>query len=293
MKQAILITSYKNFSHLIDLIAYFKSGFNIYIHIDAKSKPNHDVLDKINAFSQVNLLSRRYSINWGGVNLLKSILLLADHALKDAENCYFHMISGDDWPLIGQAQFEDRFVSNTTQDYLSYFKLPDDRWKGGGLNRIQYYHFYDKFNVKSQKIFVHGPLLIQRLFRLRRRLPSIFKNFFGGSNYWSLTRESLDYVTSFTRDHPDILNRMNYTFAADEIYFQTVLLNSKLAYKIVNDNLRYICWEYRNGSSPAFLDISDFEKIQQGNHIFARKFDQRISSALKEKITKELLNAAS
>lgn len=37
MKQAILITAYKNYHHLEEIIAFFDDDFEIYIHIDRKS----------------------------------------------------------------------------------------------------------------------------------------------------------------------------------------------------------------------------------------------------------------
>lgn len=78
---------------------------------------------------------------------------------------------------------------------------------------------------------------------------------------------------------------MNYTLASDEIFFQTILVNSKYLKSISNKNLRYVDWELRNGSSPAFLDLSDYDKIILSEKIFARKFNN-ISEALLEKLIK-------
>ena len=83
MKQAILITAYNNFQHLIDIIHFFPSNiFELYIHIDKKSKLNLESVKNINV-KNVKLLSRRYKVRWGGLNLLKCILLLAEEALKN------------------------------------------------------------------------------------------------------------------------------------------------------------------------------------------------------------------
>lgn len=38
MKHALLITAYKNFEHLIDIINFYSKDIEIYIHIDKKSK---------------------------------------------------------------------------------------------------------------------------------------------------------------------------------------------------------------------------------------------------------------
>jgi hypothetical protein len=48
----------------------------------------------------------------------------------------------------------------------------------------------------------------------------------------------------------------------------------------MNDNLRLIEWENRNGNSPANLDGSDYEKIVNCDKLFARKFAYPISESL-------------
>lgn len=71
------------------------------------------------------------------------------------------------------------------------------------------------------------------------------------------------------------MKTMQFTFCSEEIYFQTVLLNSEHAKNIVNDCLRYIDWSSGRGGYPAFLDVTDYEKIKTSNNIFARKFREQ------------------
>ena len=68
-------------------------------------------------------------------------------------------------------------------------------------------------------------------------------------------------------------------------FFSNNIGNSNYLKSISNKNLRYVDWELRNGSSPAFLDISDYDKIILSEKIFARKFNN-ISEALLEKLIK-------
>lgn len=53
---------------------------------------------------------------------------------------------------------------------------------------------------------------------------------------------------------------MKYCDASDEIYFQTILLNSPYKDICVNDNLRYINWS-KDREGPAILVEDDFEEI--------------------------------
>jgi hypothetical protein len=89
-------------------------------------------------------------------------------------------------------------------------------------------------------------------------------------------------VVDFTNNNDNVMKRFKYTYVSDEIYFQTVLLNSMIAGDtIVNDNLRYIDWSSKKRGLPAFLDITDYEKIKLSNKIFARKFHEVDSDELK------------
>ncbi|WP_295841608.1 hypothetical protein [uncultured Apibacter sp.] len=44
-------------------------------------------------------------------------------------------------------------------------------------------------------------------------------------------------------------------------FFSNNIGNSNYLKSISNKNLSYVDWELRNGSSPAFLDLSDYDKI--------------------------------
>ena len=89
MKQAILITAYKDIELLKTLVNSFNDNFNIYIHIDKKtSYLTHDI-NLIKAKFNVKVIDSIYKINWGGFNHLRAILHLAKKALLDNENHFF------------------------------------------------------------------------------------------------------------------------------------------------------------------------------------------------------------
>ena len=46
MKQAILITAYKHFDHLYDIVTYFDDRFAIYMHIDKKTVVKANVIKR-------------------------------------------------------------------------------------------------------------------------------------------------------------------------------------------------------------------------------------------------------
>jgi len=278
--QAILITAYKNVNQINDIINFLGKDFNFYIHIDKKSTMD---ISKIRDSKNIHVCNE-YIVNWGSFNHLKAILLLSKIALKNKKNKYFHLITGQDFPVKPKEYFF--YDLDISKDYLQYFKLPIKQWNdGGGIYRFEHYNFFEYFDYKK----VTGKLIItfikdlQKILRIKRKLT--IKNFFnvlyGGGTYWSLTRNSLQYVLDFGDKNPEILNSLQFTFCAEELYFQSVLLNSNLHENIVNDNLRYVDWTSGRGGYPAFLDETDYEKIIDTKILFARKFHEISSNGLK------------
>lgn len=284
MKQAILITAYKEESSLIDIVDFFGSDYNFYIHFDRKVRIDLSVLqERKNVF-----VSKKYRVNWGGVNHLKAILLLVDIALKNPENAFFHLITAEDFPVKSINYFE---ALDSTKNYLDFFELPTPFWESGGMDRIDYYNFFDLLNAKKTiHAKVLGKLLsYQRKLGLKRKYPNEFLQLklYGGSTYWSLNRAALDYVLQFDCNKK-IIKRFRHTFCAEEIYFQTILLNSPHAGSIENDDLRYIDWESGRRGYPAFLDETDFESLIASNKLFARKIDK--SNTLKMMLINHVSN---
>ena len=286
MKQAILITAYKNYHHLEGIINFFDTNFEIYIHIDKKSVISNMELNNLKSYETVKLVVKKYKVNWGGFNHLKSILYLIEEALKNDNIGYFHLISGHDFPTKKKAYFLD-FFNNTDKEYLEYCNIPNvGAADNGNMDRIKYYNFYDVWNSKvpRESEMIRRCIKIQKRLCLERNVSSKMPKLYAGSTWWSLSRNCISYVMDFTEKNNFFLNRFKYTLCSEEFYFQTIIMNSDFSNKVTNDNLRHIDWKTRNGNNPAILDESDFEKLRQTNAIFARKFDYPQSIDLLNKI---------
>ena len=287
MKQAILITAYKNYFHLEEIIRFFDDDFQIYIHLDKKSIISESELQQLLAYPNVKSIRQIYKVNWGGINHLKSIIHLLDFASEDSENFYFHLISGHDYPIKNLKQFKDFFQENQELSFLEYFKVPFDGWgNSGGLDRLVYYNFFDVFDYKdnSQINWINKVLVYQKRLKIKRSFPAWFPPVYGGSTWWSLNKNAAEYIKQFQTQHPGYLKRFRHTLCSEEFYFQTILMNSSLNETIRNKNLRYIDWTPRNGNNPAILDSTDFAKLKSSNAFFARKFEFPISKELLNKL---------
>lgn len=286
MKQAILITAYKNFFHLKEIIEFFDENFELYIHIDRKSKISKKELISLRSYDIVKLVSQKYKVNWGGFNHLKSILFLTEEALKNHEILYFHLISGHDFPIKSKNYFL-KFFENKKNEFINYFEVPKKGWANNdGMDRIEYFNFYDLLDAKNikQNRWIKRLLNLQKKLGIKRSISSEILKLYGGSTWWTLSKECAEYVIKFTKENKAFLNRFKYTLCSEEFYFQTIIMNSDFATKVSKNSLRYIDWSYRNGNRPAILDESDYDKLIKTDAVFARKFEYPNSKDVMEKI---------
>lgn len=288
MKQGLLITAYKNIQHLKHIINHFDDNFSFYIHIDKKSTVTDDELDKIKKDKKKIFISRAYTTNWGGVNHLKCTLLLLKEALLDKDIEYIHLISGHDFPIKPASYFTTFLQKHKGKQFIEQFPMPAKVWENGGMDRLEYYNFHDIIDSKEKYGWLNHKLIsLQKKIGFKRRLNFGNCDLHGGSTWWSLSYDCCEYIYNFTIKNPTFLKQFNYTFCAEEIFFQTIIMNSPFKDLVINNNLRHIVWEFRNGNIPAVLDESDFNEMMHSKQLFARRFEYPVSEGIIHKLIKE------
>ena len=100
---------------------------------------------------------------------------------------------------------------------------------------------------------------------------------YGGSVYSSLQH---DFVTWMLSDATStkLLNSLKHTACAEEVYFQTVLMNSPFKGKVIGKPLRYVDWSVI--PAPKYLTEEDYTSIVESESLFCRKVDSRLSDRL-------------
>jgi len=93
----------------------------------------------------------------------------------------------------------------------------------------------------------------------------------------------VSYVYNFILQNKGFLKHFEHVLFPDELFFQTILLNSPLKEALANENLRLIDFS-SNKAHPAFLVESDFERIKASPKLFARKFDPSQDAIILDKI---------
>jgi hypothetical protein len=283
MKIAYIILAHHYPEQLIRLVSRLNTDeVSFFIHIDKKTDNDiyQQIVGQLNELPNV-FFAKRCNSYWGDFGILEATLEAINSIVKTEINFdYVILLSGQDY-LIKSNEYIQMFLEgNQGKEFIEYFSLPSSKWNGG-LQRIEYWflagnnRYYCIPKEGEFKSYI-GSLLYSFFILFlpkKRKLPEGF-TIYGGSQFWCLTGECVKWINIFAKQNPKFVKRFHYTFCPDEIFFQTVVLNSPFKDKVVNDNLKYIDWGNNDGCHPMILDKNDFEKIRESKKIFARKFDK-------------------
>lgn len=288
MKQAFLIFVHRDPDYVEKLINSLNSDrSNIYVHIDKKSESLFSsFFTKVKDYPNVHIFSEIHN-NYLGIGIVQSIVFLIKESLKNEENGYFHILSGQDLLIKPINDLLDFFEENRNKCYLKHYLLPYEGWSNGGLERYTYYCLNDILNCDSKHIFNQRLnwyfVKIQSVLKIKRK-PLPYTELYGGSAWWSMNRDASIVLNDFFAIEEN-WKYIKYTHIPDEMIFHTVLLNSHLRGSIVNDHLRYIDWSINNGSHPKTLLLEDYDKLKNSNSFICRKVDPVLSADLIERFS--------
>lgn len=277
MRHAILLLWHTDAKQLLDLTECFDEDFTFYIHIDKRSKEDIGRLKQKNNIH----IYRKYKIHWGGFNILKAELFLLRKIVEDKKDyAYIHFFSGQDYPIKNLQYIKDFFIANIGKEFMHYMKIPSKHWEKGTYDRYLYYRFHDLFDYRKRQGAHIGSLIVnfQIKHRIKRLIPNQVPQLYGGSNWMSITAACAKHIVTNEKNNKPLYNRLKYTFAPEETYFQSVILNSRFKENVENWNLRYIVWEGK--ASPRTLSTKDWPDIQRCKELFARKIDRSRSKHL-------------
>jgi len=203
------------------------------------------------------------------------------------------------------------------KEFISFFHLQDrQKW----LKKIEHFYYWDsiytQFNGGIRFISKRARKLQKKFARIlpKRKFLAEMEPY-GGSQWWTLTNECVSYVIEYIEHNSQFRRFYRFTDVPNELVFQTIILNSPFKQNVMNwndysdvkkradlhatwpcpasvYNFRYIDWtpERQSGSGhPVVFEEQDFELLKSSACLFARKFDSKKSSALLDRIDKELL----
>jgi hypothetical protein len=152
------------------------------------------------------------------------------------------------------------------------FKHVYNEWEES-KSRFALYHFGDyHFPLKWK-----AQLLLNKLLP-ERKLPNGLQPY-GFSQWFTMTSACARYAVEYLEKNTATRRFFRMTWAADELVFQTILLNSRFKDSIVNDHLRYIKFK-KAAFNPETLTYADREALINSGKFYARKFDAAIDGEI-------------
>jgi hypothetical protein len=205
-----------------------------------------------------------------GMRKLEEERLPFDHAIR---------LSGQDYPIKSNGEIVEFLQRNRERSFMQSFPLakaelihwPEAVWYEWTL-RYRRWH--------SRPFGRHLVLPFER------EMPGGLEPF-GGEACWCLTRECVCYVNEFVRRERRFVGFFKHVDKPDEMFFQTILINSSRESRIVRDDVHYTDWS-GGRSHPEILTSKDFDRLQRTDDLFARKFDPGIDSKILDLIDARL-----
>lgn len=263
MKIAYLILAHGGPAQLARLVAALPPDAPIFVHFDLRASPAmfEEARQKVLDVAPTAAFVRRHRCRWGAPGIMYGTLELIS-ALTQAgiDFDYATLLSGVDYPIKSQA-----FIANAVvpgREYLECFPLLEpNRWSDDGGD----------FNAAVR---MHGRFVRfrSRIWRLGRRAMPKGIVAFGGSQWWTLSKEALAYVTDVAQNNPRFIRFLGGAFIPDEHFMQTILGNSQFHGKIAQDDLRFAIWDRPQPPFPATLTPEDLPALAASNKHHARKF---------------------
>lgn len=273
MKICALMLIHKDIDSVNRLINKLKCDeIDIYIHVDKKSKMDISKIDK-----KATVLKLREKVYFADSSQLEATIKSLEEVRKNKIYDYYIFLSGQDYPIVSSKNIVEFFEKNNGKIFLNYQKLAPEYWN------VTYR--YEKIFFKNKYIrFIVRKLPIKLKF-IEGYLP------YGGDAWFNLTDEAVDFMIK-EYYNKKIYKRVKYMEMPEEIIYQSILVNSKLKDKIVNNSLRYIDWSEHaaglNIGHPNILTEKDYDKIINSGKLFCRKIDPNKSKKLMEMLDKNM-----
>jgi hypothetical protein len=240
---------------------------DIYIHLDKKT--GIAPFEALLTGSNIHFITNRVKVYWGDYSIVQATINGFEEILATGKPYdYIQLMSGQDYPLQHIDAFHAHLHNNPGKVFMHYESV-EEQWQEA-MPRIKNYYLshlqLPKGTYQAEKI-VNAVLP-------KRKLPDGIVAM-GRSQWFTASRESVAYIVDYIKKERWVTRFFKYSWAADEIIFQTILYNSPFREHMVNDNLLYLDWS-KGEASPKVLTMADAPALQASGKFFARKFNADI-----------------
>lgn len=289
---AYLIMAHHQLEFLSRLVARIVEKKHAYCFIHIDKKADISPLKSITFPEQVIFLDNRIKVTHGAWSQVQVTLNLMQAAVAYPVNFqYYQLLSGSCFPIKSKPTIK-KYLTSAFSFRTQFIEIqeeitPMSRY----FDRISQYFHGDVISLK----YVPGYHLVYRILKPILKRQPLNIRIYKGSTWWCLTDEAIKYILSYIANNPRFVTFFKYTSNPDEIFFHTILRNSKFADDINSYGQQsktvlanhYIDWEgFSCKGSPRILCEHDSNKLFSSSALFARKFDANISHDILEQLEK-------
>ncbi|WP_288380641.1 beta-1,6-N-acetylglucosaminyltransferase [uncultured Massilia sp.] len=276
MKQVFLIAAHKDVEQLNALVKQLNDpDFVVYVHLDRKS-----AIDPADLHPAARLVEPRVDVRWGGFSQVQATLTsLRQILLEQPAFDKVIFLSAQDFPLLPNALLKRELARVRERELIETTPIGPDGWNVA----YRYQLFHRVGGSVPERLACGAANALLRLTGRRRRLPDGLAPH-GGSSWWALSRGCVAEVLRLADAHPRFLRLCRTVQCPDELFFQTLVMQSSYAPRVLSDNYRYVQWPEQGARNPKVLDGADFERIRASNAHFCRKLDSQASAALMQRL---------
>lgn len=248
-------------TRLINRLNYQDTVF--FIHVDLKSDINSFELPLAN-YPNVYFVKNRVDIQWATYSMVEATVNGFKEIVESGINIeYVNLLSAQDYPIKSLKDFHNFLKQNPGKAFMHCLDVASE-WTEA-ISRVQEYHFNHwnfpgKFKVQNFVNFIMP----------KRKMPEGLIPV-GRSQWFTISLKHVVFLIKRLEASPKIVQFFRYSWAPDELVFQTLLFNSSFKNDIVGNNLRYIDWS-EGQKNPKMLTKDDFNLFMESEKFFARKF---------------------
>lgn len=265
LRLAYLILAHKSPPQLVRLVRRLDGPNRTFvIHVDRNST-GAEWDSAFAVLRQPNVIfAERVACSWADFSLVQAALNCIE-ALPAAGSSFDFaaLLSGQDYPIKPNDYIEN-FLARRRGECLMYFhRFPYPEWQWNGYHRLPTWRI--RVAGKGRRII---PARFARRFHQK---PPLGYHPCGGSQWWALPGEAIEYISNFVRDNHEFVEYYRRALFPDEMMFHTIVGNSRFRVEAGDRHLHFMKWGV--AASPAILTESDLPALRQSEKCFARKFD--------------------
>ncbi|MBS0341882.1 MAG: hypothetical protein JSS56_15270 [Proteobacteria bacterium] len=300
MALAYVLLAHKNPAQLSQLFRAIHHPDDVFVlHVDVRADAQLHALCRqlCQQHGNVFMLPPR-PVLWGGAEMVRvQIEGMAMALERSGQWSHCITLTGQDFPIKTREQIVARLAQQPELSHVGWFDPFEAKVWSNAKDRVSRYYIESARLEALLKIRFVGRRIramlgwrnsLPHIPFYRRQWPSNLR-YLGGPNHVMLTREAAKYMAHDPQAR-QLADWLRHCAHADEIVFQTTLLNSPLAAKVDNDALREIDFALHS-PSPRVFTIDDLPRLLASPALFARKFDTSVDASILAALSEAMMNA--